>query len=214
MINLIGIQPYQILYSRKAWKLRLWDATHVEEHCPKPNLLDMCLMSILGNDLLYCELPSTLDMLAQPNQAKSSPSEKLYLLKAIGETIAKGCLLLLSEAIALIWRNRFINFLVSWFFNSFYSPLLLPSPPSTLLLRLIYLNFLCMLFFDARLLSRTNLLLQVYMVLVYEKVWLLRDWSFMLASWDWIMGLLRVLWWLAYGLVVRRFHFVPYWLFT
>ena len=61
-----------MLYPWEFGKLWLGNPAQGEEEGAEPDLFDVGLMGVLGYYLLYCELSSALDVLAQPDQAEPS----------------------------------------------------------------------------------------------------------------------------------------------
>jgi hypothetical protein len=98
LVYFVGIEPNQVLDSWKARKLRLGNSSEREEHGAEPNLLDVGLVSVLGDDLLNGELPPRLYVLAEPHQTESSSTQQLHLLETVRKTVSKSVFLLLCQS--------------------------------------------------------------------------------------------------------------------
>ena len=72
LVDLVGVEPSQVLYPWEFGKLWLGDPAEGKEEGAEPDLLDVGLMGVLGYYLLDRELSSALDVLAQPDQAEPS----------------------------------------------------------------------------------------------------------------------------------------------
>lgn len=76
-----------------AWMVsKLWfgSSTKLEKVRSKPNLLYMCLMTTLSDDLFNCIFLLTFFMLSKPYQRKATSTKELYLIKTFRESIPKS----------------------------------------------------------------------------------------------------------------------------
>lgn len=71
-------------------ELWLRSSSEFEEVCAKPNLLYVCLVAALCDDLLHCILLLALLMLPKPHQRKATSPKKLDLIKTFREPISKS----------------------------------------------------------------------------------------------------------------------------
>lgn len=95
-------------------------------------------MGVLRNNLLNCELPSTLNMSAQPNQAETSSTQQLDLFEAIRESVTKGLFLFFSKSITFVGDS--VTDIFFMFFYGLDSPLVLFLDSFSTPLTLIFLN--------------------------------------------------------------------------
>lgn len=102
MVDLVTVHSHQVLDPWVLCELGLGDAPQGEEVGAEPYLFYVGLMGVLGDDLLDGELLPALDMAAQPHQREAPSAQQLDLLEPIGEPVAEGLLLLLSEPIAIL----------------------------------------------------------------------------------------------------------------
>ena len=83
-------------------KLRFWYSSQCKEVCTKPNFFDVCLMSILSDNLFDSKLFSTFDMFAQPNKTEATSAQEFDFLESEGESVSKNFLFLFSQSISFI----------------------------------------------------------------------------------------------------------------
>lgn len=126
-------------------KLWFWYSSQGKEVCTKPNFLDVCLMSILSDNLFDSKLFSTFDMFAQPNKTEATSAQEFNFLESEGESVSKNFLFLFSQSISFI--RMFWPFRIMWLWCVL----------STLLLLSCFLNsFHCLLLRWLRLLRLTR----------------------------------------------------------
>lgn len=129
MVDFIGVQSHQIFHSWKFGEFWFGHPAEGEEHGAEPNLLDVGLVGVLGDDLLDRELAARFDVPAQPDQAEPAAAQQLHLLETVGEAVSEGVLFLLGESERLGGGEGVVEFLLWGAFDGLDGPLLLlPAP--------------------------------------------------------------------------------------
>lgn len=98
LVDEVVVKLHQVLDPRTVRELLLGCTPELEEVCAEPNLLYVSLVAALRYYLLYRVLLVALLVLSQPHQRKTSPSQQLNLLEALGEAVAE-CLHLFTTQV-------------------------------------------------------------------------------------------------------------------
>jgi hypothetical protein len=85
----VGVQSAEVVYANVVLKLLTSLPALFEEVRPKPNLLQVRLVRVLGQDLLDSHLSLGRSMHSQPDQAEPSSAQQPNPLEILGEAFSK-----------------------------------------------------------------------------------------------------------------------------